>query len=81
MEQERRKTEPRINELEKKVQELTQRLAAAESSLVIKDSELSTMHINLKELEDLREMKEVIFILVTYLNYNIVIKYKCFFFH
>ncbi|KAK1410608.1 hypothetical protein QVD17_37145 [Tagetes erecta] len=58
LEQERKTTKPRISELEKKVEELTQRLAAAESSLVIKDTELSTMHINLKELEDLREMKE-----------------------
>ncbi|KAI3798704.1 hypothetical protein L1987_33982 [Smallanthus sonchifolius] len=58
LEQERKTTKPRISELAKKVEELTQKLAAAESSLVIKDTELSTLHINLKELEDLREMKE-----------------------
>lgn len=58
LEQERKTTKPRISELEKKVEELTRKLAAAESSLAIKDTELSTMHINLKELEDLREMKE-----------------------
>ncbi|XP_071735356.1 kinesin-like protein KIN-14E isoform X1 [Rutidosis leptorrhynchoides] len=58
LEQERKSTKPRISELEKKVEELTRKLAAAESNLAIKDSELSTMHINLKEVEDLREMKE-----------------------
>ncbi|XP_076954154.1 kinesin-like protein KIN-14E [Bidens hawaiensis] len=58
LEQERNSTKPRISELEKKVEELTLKLAAAESSLVIKDAELSSLHINLKELEDLREMKE-----------------------
>ncbi|KAJ0703716.1 putative minus-end-directed kinesin ATPase [Helianthus annuus] len=58
LEQERKATKPRISELERKVEELTQKLAAAESSLAIKDTELSTLHINLKELADLREMKE-----------------------
>ncbi|XP_023767429.1 kinesin-like protein KIN-14E [Lactuca sativa] len=58
LEQERKMTKPRISELEKKVAELTQKLANAESTLAIKDNELSNLHINLKELEDLREMKE-----------------------
>ncbi|KAC9897492.1 hypothetical protein E3N88_45115 [Mikania micrantha] len=58
LEQERKTTKPRISELEKKVEELSQKLAAAESSLAIKDAELSSLHVNLKELEDLREMKE-----------------------
>lgn len=58
LEQERKMTKPRISELERKVEELTHKLAAAESSLAIKDTELSSLHINLKELEDLREMKE-----------------------
>ncbi|KVI08699.1 Band 4.1 domain-containing protein [Cynara cardunculus var. scolymus] len=58
LEQERKMTKPRISQLEKKVEELTQKLVAAESSLALKDTELSTLHINLKELEDLREMKE-----------------------
>lgn len=62
LEQERKMTKPRISELEKKVAELTQKLANAESTLAIKDNELSNLHINLKELEDLREMKEVIYL-------------------
>lgn len=61
MEQERKIMKPRIFELEMKVEELNRKLAAAESSLAIKDAELSTMHINLKEMEELREMKEVLF--------------------
>ncbi|GKA86901.1 kinesin-like protein KIN-14E, partial [Tanacetum coccineum] len=58
LEQERKSTKPRIIELERKVEELTRKLAAAESSLALKDAELSSMHINVKEVEDLREMKE-----------------------
>nr|XP_043631561.1 kinesin-like protein KIN-14E [Erigeron canadensis]XP_043631562.1 kinesin-like protein KIN-14E [Erigeron canadensis] len=58
MEQERKMTKPQISELEKKVEDLTRKLAAAESTLAIKSDELSTLHVNLKELEDLREMKE-----------------------
>ena len=63
MEQERKSTKPRIIELERKVEELTRKLAAAESSLALKDAELSSMHINVKEVEDLREMKEVVFLI------------------
>ncbi|GJU00458.1 kinesin-like protein KIN-14E [Tanacetum coccineum] len=58
LEQERKSTKPRIIELERKVEELTRKLAAAESSLALKDAELSSMHINVKEVEDLREIKE-----------------------
>nr|GEZ39605.1 kinesin-like protein KIN-14E [Tanacetum cinerariifolium] len=58
LEQERTSTKPRIIELERKVEELTRKLAAVESSLALKDAELSSMHINVKEVEDLREMKE-----------------------
>ncbi|KAA8532112.1 hypothetical protein F0562_006746 [Nyssa sinensis] len=48
----------RVTELKKKLEEVTQDLGTAESTLAIKDSELSTLQNNLKELEELREMKE-----------------------
>nr|GEU46644.1 kinesin-like protein KIN-14E [Tanacetum cinerariifolium] len=58
LEQERMSTKPQIIKLERKVEELTRKMAAAESSLALKDAELSSMHINVKEIKDLREMKE-----------------------
>nr|GFC91331.1 kinesin-like protein KIN-14E [Tanacetum cinerariifolium] len=58
LEQERMSTKPQIIKLERKVEELTRKMAAAESSLALKDADLSSMHINVKEIEDLREMKE-----------------------
>lgn len=73
MEQERKSTKPRIIELERKVEELTRKLAAAESSLALKDAELSSMHINVKEVEDLREMKEVVFFLISCLKSDTVV--------
>ncbi|KAA8547628.1 hypothetical protein F0562_004057 [Nyssa sinensis] len=48
----------RVVELEKKLEDVKQDLGVAESTLAIKDSELSTLQSNLKELEELREMKE-----------------------
>lgn len=57
-EQERKSFKLRVSELEKKLGEATKSLTVAESTLAIKDTELSTLQINLKELEELREMKE-----------------------
>ena len=59
-EQERKALRLRALELEKKLEEARQELAVAESTLTTKDMELSTVQNNLKELEDLREMKEVV---------------------
>lgn len=58
-EQERKAFKVRVSDLEKKLEQVTQNLVEAESNLKIKNIELSTMEINLRELEDLREMKEV----------------------
>ncbi|KAM7529462.1 hypothetical protein LguiB_032872 [Lonicera macranthoides] len=57
-EQERKAFKVRVSDLEKKLEQVTQNLVEAESNLKIKNIELSTMEINLRELEDLREMKE-----------------------
>ncbi|KAL4197980.1 hypothetical protein AMTRI_Chr03g137920 [Amborella trichopoda] len=48
----------RISELEKKLSESTKDLAVAESTLTIRNTELETLQSNVKELEELREMKE-----------------------
>ncbi|KAL8532214.1 hypothetical protein ACS0TY_008714 [Phlomoides rotata] len=57
-EQERKSMKLRVSELEKKLEEATQKLVAAQSVIAVKDTELSTLHNNLRELEELREMKE-----------------------
>ncbi|KAK2967152.1 hypothetical protein RJ640_026543 [Escallonia rubra] len=57
-EQERKALKLRAYELEKKMELVSQALAAAESTLISKDTELSKMQLNIKELEELREMKE-----------------------
>lgn len=59
-EQERKSFKLRVSELEKKVEEVTHNLSVAESTLALKETELSNLHVNLNELEELREMKEVI---------------------
>lgn len=58
-EQEQKTMKLRISELEKKVEEATRNLAAAQSTIAAKDKELSALQNNLRELEDLKEMKEV----------------------
>lgn len=58
-EQERKSMKLRVSELEKKLEEATQKLVAAQSMISAKDTELSALHNNLRELEELREMKEV----------------------
>ena len=58
-EQERRAMRLRVSDLEKKLEEAAQDLAATESSLALKDAEIANLQNNLNELEELREMKEV----------------------
>ncbi|XP_059645600.1 kinesin-like protein KIN-14E [Cornus florida] len=58
VEQERRALRLRVSELEKKLEDVTQDLAMASSTLAMKNTELSALQNNLKELEELREMKE-----------------------
>lgn len=59
-EQERKVFRLHISELEKKLDGLTHDLTSCESNLVLKDKELHALQSNLKELDDLREMKEVL---------------------
>lgn len=58
-EQERKALKFRVLELEKKLEGITQELAVVESTLEIRNSDLTSLQHNLKELEELREMKEV----------------------
>ncbi|KAG9131098.1 hypothetical protein Leryth_023682 [Lithospermum erythrorhizon] len=58
LEQESKGLKLKIDELQKKLEEVTHNLAVTQSSLTSKDVELSTLQNNLKELEELREMKE-----------------------
>ncbi|KAG5529881.1 hypothetical protein RHGRI_030303 [Rhododendron griersonianum] len=57
-EQERKAMRLRVSELEKKLEEARQDLAVVESNFAVKDTEIATLQDNLKELEELREMKE-----------------------
>ncbi|KAF2312540.1 hypothetical protein GH714_035005 [Hevea brasiliensis] len=57
-EQERKTLKLRVIELERKLEGVTQELAATESTLAIRDADLTTLQNNMKELEELREMKE-----------------------
>lgn len=59
LEQERKMLKQRVIELEKKLEGVTRELAAAESTLAIREADLATLQNNMKELEELREMKEV----------------------
>lgn len=59
LEQERKTLKQRVIELEKKLEGVTRELAAAESTLAIREADLATLQNNMKELEELREMKEV----------------------
>lgn len=56
--QERKTLRLQVSELEKKVVEVRQALAVTESKLVVKEADLIVLQNNLKELEELREMKE-----------------------
>ncbi|KZV26025.1 kinesin-like calmodulin-binding protein [Dorcoceras hygrometricum] len=57
-EQERKTMKLCISELEKKLEEVTQSLIVSQSIIASKDVELSSLHNNLRELDELREMKE-----------------------
>ncbi|XP_010555136.1 PREDICTED: kinesin-like protein KIN-14E isoform X1 [Tarenaya hassleriana] len=57
-EQEKKVLKLRASELEKKLEMLTRDLATAKSTVEIKNSEMLVLQNNLKELEELREMKE-----------------------
>lgn len=57
-EQERRSLKLRVSELERKLEEVTRNLVAAQSAIALKDTEISALQNNLRELEELREMKE-----------------------
>lgn len=59
-EQENNATNLQVSELLDKLEEVTRVLAVTQSSLVIKDKELSALKNDLKELEELREMKKVV---------------------
>lgn len=73
-EQERRTLRQRVSELERKLEQVTQEVAVAESTLAVRNSELDTLQTNLRELEELREMKEVMFLYwlrcLTFFFYN-----------
>ncbi|BBH08140.1 ZWICHEL kinesin-like calmodulin-binding protein [Prunus dulcis] len=57
-EQERKALKLRVLELEKKLEGVNQELAVVKSTLATKNSEIASSQSNLKELEELREMKE-----------------------
>ncbi|XP_022859795.1 kinesin-like protein KIN-14E [Olea europaea var. sylvestris] len=57
-EKDRKALKLRISDLEKQLAELTKDLVVAQSAIGAKDIELSSLQNNLRELEDLREMKE-----------------------
>ncbi|MED6136311.1 Kinesin-like protein KIN-14E [Stylosanthes scabra] len=58
LEQERKLVKSQVYELEKKLETVRQELVVAKSNISVKDSELAALQNNLKELEELREMKE-----------------------
>ncbi|XP_050132270.1 kinesin-like protein KIN-14E isoform X1 [Malus sylvestris] len=57
-EQERRALKLQVFELEKKLEGVNQELAGLKSTLATKNSEVAELQSSLKELEELREMKE-----------------------
>ncbi|KAH9297182.1 hypothetical protein KI387_028864 [Taxus chinensis] len=57
----------RVAELEKTLTERTQRLSVAESTLALKSSELDALQGSVEELENLREMKEVILLTCSFI--------------
>ena len=59
LEQERQTLKFRVIELERKLEMVTRDLATSKSTLAIVNADLASLQSNLKELEDLREMKEV----------------------
>jgi septal ring factor EnvC (AmiA/AmiB activator) len=67
--QERKSLNSQVHDLERKLDVLRQELVVAESTLSAKDSELAVLKNNLKELEDLREMKEVLILYIYRFTY------------
>lgn len=59
LEQERQSLKFQVIELERKLETVTQDLATSKSTLAVANADLAALHNNLKELEELREMKEV----------------------
>ncbi|KAJ0040808.1 hypothetical protein Pint_28780 [Pistacia integerrima] len=57
-EQERKALRLQMFELERKLEETTQDLATVQSTLATRNTDLAVLQNNLKELEELREMKE-----------------------
>ncbi|TKY58426.1 Kinesin calmodulin-binding protein-like [Spatholobus suberectus] len=58
LEQEHKAVKSEVYDLERKLEGCGQELLAAKSAISVKDSELDALQNNLKELEELREMKE-----------------------
>ncbi|KAK9164816.1 hypothetical protein Scep_000007 [Stephania cephalantha] len=58
LEQEHKTLALRVSELEKELEGVKEDLSISKSLIRMKDIELDTVHNNLKELEELREMKE-----------------------
>ncbi|KAL9327288.1 hypothetical protein ACSQ67_007933 [Phaseolus vulgaris] len=63
LEQERKAVKSEAYELERRLEGCRQELLAAKATISVKDSELVSMQNSLKELEELREMKETAAIL------------------
>ncbi|WRX07867.1 MyTH4 domain - like 1 [Theobroma cacao] len=58
LEQECKALKLQVSELEKKLEGVTKELAVAESTLAIRNADFAALQNNLKELEELRELKE-----------------------
>ena len=57
--EERKILKMRMSELEKNLEIVTHNLGMVESTLNIRNAEIDALQINFKELEELRELKEV----------------------
>jgi hypothetical protein len=58
-EQERKAVKSEVYDLERKLEGYRQELMTAKSIISVKDTELAALQNNFKELDELREMKEV----------------------
>jgi septum formation topological specificity factor MinE len=74
-EQEKKVLKLRVSELENKLEVLAQDLDSAESTIESKNSDMLLLQNNLKELEELREMKEVM-VLFCLLHYLILFLFE-----
>jgi len=64
LEQERKNLNSQAYDLERKLDMFRQELTVAKSTLSVKDSEVAALKNNLDELEELREMKEVLVLIL-----------------